>query len=452
MRGVAVCVGVRGECVVRRHCDGSARDVKGGRGRVGACKSLKRLQWCLVSAFRALKSPFCLQYLFGGLFAHRTRVRHCIVAHRPCRTGPRLFGQCHPRAKNRGQDRRERLGFGHSFGASTTRLYETPDAAVHRGGASFDDGRITVHTGGRIARETMHILCPLLALVAHSSPSRATSVATTSILRGDSRGIIAAEPSLSADAGEQRTHQDEVDALDGDVLPRPHRTNSHLFEFSGSCTDADYGASPLYVSPNGNDGSKTNGWGLSTGKPFRTIQHAVDNREGCQTIYVMEGTYPNSYYGQSLDHNNRVVNLDGVSDLKILADPDAGSMPVLEFDGPGGILGGSASDPISNVEIAGLEIRGPNESISYADAMAGRLLKKTHFSGRGIAIRAGHHIYIHGERAMEMRCGYGPSACFFAKDLLPHLSLCDNSFHKSRHEGPPLPRQRHTGEQRRYAS
>jgi len=170
----------------------------------------------------------------------------------------------------------------------------------------------------------------------------------------------------------------------------------HLFQFDNpSCGDAEYASQPFYVSPNGNNWSQENGWGLSVDKPFKTIQHAVDNRLECQTIYIMEGVYQNNYYGQSFNHNNKVVNLNGVSDLKLLAHPDAPSRPILEFDGPGGIFGGSASTPLKNIEIAGLEIRGPNAAITYAEAMADRQLKRTYYSGRGIAIWAGSYIYIH---------------------------------------------------------
>lgn len=139
-----------------------------------------------------------------------------------------------------------------------------------------------------------------------------------------------------------------------------------------------------------------NGWGLSPEKPFKTIQNAVDNRKPCQTVYVMPGTYYNNYYGQSLNHSNKVVNLNGVHHLKILAHSSAPEdRPVLVFDGPAGIQGGSAAAPISNIEIAGLEIVGPNDSISWEDAMANRIIKRTYYNGRGVAIWAGHHIYVH---------------------------------------------------------
>lgn len=84
-----------------------------------------------------------------------------------------------------------------------------------------------------------------------------------------------------------------------------------------------------------------------------------------------------------------------MTSLKLLAHPDAETRPVLQFDGPGGIFGGSASAPLANVEIAGLEIVGPGADITYDEAMADRLVKRTYYTGRGIAIWAGHHVYIH---------------------------------------------------------
>ena len=168
-----------------------------------------------------------------------------------------------------------------------------------------------------------------------------------------------------------------------------------LFAFDGPCTPSDYASGVLYVSPSGNNWSSDNGWGLSESRPFRTIQHAVNSRGPCQTVYVMEGTYQNNYYGRSKNHANKVVSLNGVSDLKLLAHPDSVTRPVLQFDGPGGIFGGSASVPLANIEIAGLEVVGPSADITYDEAMADRLVKRTYYAGRGIAIWAGHHIYIH---------------------------------------------------------
>ena len=128
-----------------------------------------------------------------------------------------------------------------------------------------------------------------------------------------------------------------------------------------------------------------NGWGLSSDKPFKSIQFAVNNKAECQTIYVMEGTYRNNNYGKSKNNSAKIVNLNNVSNLKIIADPNASSMPLLQFDGAGGIFGGSASSPISNIEIAGLEIEGPNADITYDMAMADRLTKTAYFTGKKIS-------------------------------------------------------------------
>jgi len=150
-----------------------------------------------------------------------------------------------------------------------------------------------------------------------------------------------------------------------------------LFEFTGGCTDDDYADTPYYVSPSGNNWNKDNGWGLSPNKPFKSIQFAVNNKAECQTIYVMEGTYQNNNYGKSKNNSAKIVNLNNVSNLKILADPNASNMPLLQFDGAGGIFGGSASSPMSNIEIAGLEIEGPNADITYDMAMADRLIQES---------------------------------------------------------------------------
>ena len=148
-----------------------------------------------------------------------------------------------------------------------------------------------------------------------------------------------------------------------------------LFDFSGDCTDDDYDDTPYYVSPSGNNWNMANGWGISPDKPFKSIQFAVNNKAECQTIYVMEGTYRNNNYGKSKNNSAKIVNLNNVSNLKILADPNASTMPLLQFDGAGGLFGGSASSPISNIEIAGLEIQGPNADITYEMAMADRKVR-----------------------------------------------------------------------------
>ncbi len=118
--------------------------------------------------------------------------------------------------------------------------------------------------------------------------------------------------SLSSSQG---VHQSSSSLRGTEETTKEQNSNHrHLFAFDNpSCGDAEYATQPYYVSPSGNNWSMENGWGLSVDKPFKTIQHAVDNRDNCQTIYVMEGVYQNNYYGQSFNHNNKVVNLNGGS-------------------------------------------------------------------------------------------------------------------------------------------
>lgn len=126
---------------------------------------------------------------------------------------------------------------------------------------------------------------PIAALLLSSSPEAVQSLlssSSSSSLRGG-----------SSSGGDGTTSE---------IESHHHR---NLFEFDNpACGDAEYATQPYYVSPTGNNWSMENGWGLSVDKPFKTIQHAVDNRQPCQTIYIMEGTYQNNYYGQSLNHNN----------------------------------------------------------------------------------------------------------------------------------------------------
>lgn len=169
------------------------------------------------------------------------------------------------------------------------------------------------------------------------------------------------------------------------------------------CTDEEYKKDPFYVSSiNGKN------WFVgSREKPFGTIQKAVNeyknamNTRRCQIIYIMEGEYKNNQYsdGATTSLNSVVVRLNGVSHLKILTDLDATSIPKLIFTGPGGII--QSGDPISYIEIAGLEIEGPNAGITYDMAMEDRRNTvandsgSNYYRGRGIAIWNGHHINIH---------------------------------------------------------
>lgn len=140
----------------------------------------------------------------------------------------------------------------------------------------------------------------------------------------------------------------------------------------------------------GNDAANAGG---SISNPYRTIQYAVDQRRPGQTIHVLAGTYTNNGYGSGSNNNGPVVRLDGVSELTIKNYQN--DSVIIRFDGAGGFVGGSTSQPVTHLEIAGMEIAGPNAQITYVEAMANRLVGGNYFGGRGIAIWSGHHIHIH---------------------------------------------------------
>lgn len=167
-----------------------------------------------------------------------------------------------------------------------------------------------------------------------------------------------------------------------------------------------------YVSPAGIDSTSTHGTDPAT--PYATIQYAVDNREPCEVIHVMPGTYHNEKFGTGQNHYKSVVNLSGVDGLTIKAySTNEGDRPKLKFDGPGGIICNSAS-PCSNLDISGLEIEGPNADITYQDALDNRnsLTTLIKYTARGVAIWKGDHITIsdmvvHGCPGSGMRVNKG---------------------------------------------
>ena len=182
-------------------------------------------------------------------------------------------------------------------------------------------------------------------------------------------------------------HHRTVDTIDeSKAFGTPHRRLDFLFTSSCDYTSVP----PYYVSPDGNNSDRANGWGLSTSKPFQTIQHAVDKRQLCQTIYVMPGTYRNRYYGESQNHHHKVIDLNNVNDVKILAYSNT-DRPIIQFDGPAAIQGGSANNPVSNIEISGFEIYGPNEAIRWEDAMSDRVIKRTYYNDRLLGGQAHLH-------------------------------------------------------------
>jgi len=183
----------------------------------------------------------------------------------------------------------------------------------------------------------------------------------------------------------------EINNLNSMSITNEYQDDEHrnLWSFTSTCT---FGLPDLDIFVSSTFGQDSNGYGYSTDTPYASIQYAVDNRQPCQTIYIMEGIYRNKNYDLS-DNNDAVVSLNGVSDLKITNYGE--DCVIIQFDGAGGFVGGGMSNPVTNLEISGVEIIGPNEQISYNEAYANRLLERQRYKGRGIAIWAGHHIYIH---------------------------------------------------------
>jgi parallel beta-helix repeat protein len=142
--------------------------------------------------------------------------------------------------------------------------------------------------------------------------------------------------------------------------------------------------------------------------PYKTLQYAVNNRlshaksatGNCVTINLMDGTYTNTDFGTEGGGSEYILDLNGLSDVIIKNhDETTGAQKahavVLKFDGPGGFRGGSASKPVTDVEITGFEIAGPNNQITYKEAIADRFIGSNRFSGQGISIWAGYRIWLH---------------------------------------------------------
>ena len=136
-------------------------------------------------------------------------------------------------------------------------------------------------------------------------------------------------------------------------------------------------ATVLFVDASG--GSDSND-GLSLPNAFASISHAVSVATSSTAIFVASGVYRNNNYGLGRLNNGPYVNIKELSDILLTNLP--GHSPKIEFDGSGAIRG----QDVVGLEISGFEISGPNQEITYDEAMADRLLHSNRFSGRGIAI------------------------------------------------------------------
>ena len=141
--------------------------------------------------------------------------------------------------------------------------------------------------------------------------------------------------------------------------------------FSGFLYAQDY-----YVSAGGgsdsNEGSET--------APFKTINKAISQVSPGGTVYVMEGTYRNNGYGTvnvsnytNMNLNHVVtINKSGTEGNYITLRNYPGDLPLIEFDGRGGIV---ISNNMNYIIVEGFEVIGPSQSINYDMAMANRAYK-----------------------------------------------------------------------------
>jgi parallel beta-helix repeat protein len=163
-------------------------------------------------------------------------------------------------------------------------------------------------------------------------------------------------------------------------------------------------------------------------KPYQSLQYAVsrviDENEhkvaatgDCVTINLMAGTYHNSDFGKEGGGDEFVLDLDNVKDM-IIKNDDAttgaseAAKVVVEFDGPGGFVGGTWNSkdeskrvPVTDLEVYGFEIKGPNEKITFQAAMNDRLVGTNYYKGQGISVWHGYRIWLH-----DMKVHHTPGA------------------------------------------
>ena len=137
--------------------------------------------------------------------------------------------------------------------------------------------------------------------------------------------------------------------------------------------------------------------------PFKTIQQGINAWAKGGFVYVMDGggqEYNNNNFNSDPNNitnygNNAVVNLEASDvDEADLYNPlvirnYSNDSPVIRFDGSGGFIG-----KYNYLEISGFEIIGPNQNITYQNALDNRPVGANYYKGRGIAIWNGHHINI----------------------------------------------------------
>lgn len=130
-----------------------------------------------------------------------------------------------------------------------------------------------------------------------------------------------------------------------------------------------------------------------------TIREAASRAAPDTAILVGSGTYTNHNYGNGGLSNPAAVSLSNAH--RILLRNLPGHEVRIRFDGAGGIICSNCTD----VEIAGFVVTGPGAEMTEEEATADRLLHSPRFSGRGIVVWGGSHVWIHNNTV-----GYCPNS------------------------------------------
>jgi parallel beta-helix repeat protein len=136
-------------------------------------------------------------------------------------------------------------------------------------------------------------------------------------------------------------------------------------------------ATNYYVSGSGSDSNN----GLTTSTAFETLQYASDLTLPGDTVFIMNGTYTNTYYASNvLDINNSGTAGNGIVYVNY-----AGHTPVIQLRGNN--WAGITIEGVDYITIDGITVIGNNDSITLAYAFSQKdSLNNPSTSGNGIGM------------------------------------------------------------------